>query len=193
MKGKTLETKRLLLRPYRLTDASAYTAVISQPEIQRSTCGLPEHPTNRTTRAWFRTLHKAALQWEHFEFGVFLKENGQYIGNVGLINLDMQHLHGDISYFIDARWQNHGYAAEAAEKMLSFGFEMLGLEKIKGICFADNAPSERVMQKLGMRPEGLLRAEMKKGSVFRDIKLLSMLREEYFTIRKGGKLPGFPQ
>lgn len=189
MKWNYLETPRLFLRPYRRSDAPAYTAVISQPEIQRSTCGLPEVPTNRSSRAWFRTLHRAADLWQHIEYGVFLKESGQYIGNVGLINLDMQHLHGDISYFIDARCQNCGYAAEAAEKMLFVGFELMGLEKIKGICFTDNAPSERVMQKLGMKPEGILRHEFKKGSVYRDVKLLSLLREEYFTIRKSGN-PG---
>ena len=116
-----------------------------------------------------------------FEYAVFLKENEYYIGNVGLINVSEAHNHADISYYIDKDYMNRGYATEAAEAMVKFGFEELGLHKISGVCMSCNSASRRVMEKLGMKYEGTLRDDMLKNGKFLDLDHLSLLRDEYFT------------
>ncbi|HMJ78153.1 MAG TPA: GNAT family protein, partial [Iamia sp.] len=55
--------------------------------------------------------------------------------------------------------QGHGYATEAAAEMLRIGFGELGLRRIVASCFADNTPSWRLMERLGMRRELASKAE----------------------------------
>ena len=121
---------------------------------------------------------------EGYEFGMFLKDSGEYIGNVGLINVSMIHNHADITYYTDEKYRNMGYTSEAGHEMLRFGFECLGFEKISGLCMTVNPSSRRVMEKLGMKYEGVMRDELLKNGRYFDIERHSILRNEYFTNSK---------
>ena len=75
--------------------------------------------------------------------------------------------------------QHHGYATEAAHSVLAFGFQHLGLNRICAYHLVRNLASGRVLAKIGMRQEGLLRQGVKKGEVFEDVVLMAVLREEW--------------
>jgi RimJ/RimL family protein N-acetyltransferase len=63
----------------------------------------------------------------------------------------------DIGYeFAPAYW-GQGYATEAAQAIMAFGFTELKVHRIWSWCIAENVGSARVMEKLGMRQEGRLR------------------------------------
>ena len=119
-----------------------------------------------------------------FEYAVILRATGEYIGNVGIINIDRNHLHGDISYYIDSRYTNLGIATEASQAMLSYGFNDLGFHKIIGVCMSVNGASRRIMEKLGMKYEGTLREDLYKDGIYYDLDRLSILKDEYYTICK---------
>ena len=68
--------------------------------------------------------------------------------------------------------------------MLDYGFYDLGFHKINGVCMSINAASRRVMEKLGMKYEGTLRQDLYKDGIFYDLDRLSILKDEYYTIRK---------
>ena len=85
---------------------------------------------------------------------------------------------------IDKDYMNMGFATEASAKMIEYGFSELGFKKINGMCMSINSPSRRVMEKLGMTYEGTLRKDLYKDGAFYDLDRLSILREEYYTIRK---------
>lgn len=65
-------------------------------------------------------------------------------------------------------WQN-GFATEAAIAMVGYGFDVLGIHKIAARHLAINPQSGRIMQKLGMTREALLRDEICKDGVFHDV------------------------
>ncbi len=99
---------------------------------------------------------------------IVLKENGGFIGCVGLVPcLDV---YGQLPYFggqqncpatpevgllwiIDPAHQNKGYAAEAAQRLIDFTFESVRLHRLIATTEYDNLASQAVMRKLGMAVE----------------------------------------
>ncbi|HEV7721048.1 MAG TPA: GNAT family protein [Iamia sp.] len=68
-------------------------------------------------------------------------------------------VHAEIGWSFDPAFQGHGYATEAAAELLRICFDELGLRRVTASCFADNTPSWRLMERLGMRRELASKAE----------------------------------
>lgn len=71
----------------------------------------------------------------------------------------------EIGWAFDPAQQGQGYASEAVRELLRLCFEVLGVRRVVALAFADNAPSLRVMERLGMRREAL----MVKESLHREL------------------------
>jgi len=104
------------------------------------------------------------LQWQQekprtkFQFGITLRDNEErLIGNCGIRKASVDSWEADIGYEIDPNHWGKGYGTETAQALLAFGFRELALHRIWAHCIADNAPSARVLEKVGMRWEGQLR------------------------------------
>ena len=86
---------------------------------------------------------------------------------------------GDIGYEFSPDYWRQGYATEAASEIIRFGFEELELHRIWSWCIAENNGSWRVMEKLGMQREGLLREnEYFKGRWW-DTLMYAILEDEW--------------
>ena len=68
---------------------------------------------------------------------------------------------------------------EAVRAMISFGFDIKGLNRIQAMCEIPNVGSARVMEKCGMLYEGTLRQYMVQNDSFRDMKMYAILREDW--------------
>lgn len=176
-----LSTERLIIREYKKSDLDDYINITSQPEIYKTTYGIPKEYTKKYGKKYFRLIKENIRNMCAFEYGMFLKSNGRYLGNIGLINISLQHKHSDISYYIDKDFRNMGFTTEAAREMLGWAFGFMDFEKVTGICMSINPASRRVMEKIGMKYEGTLRNELLKDGVYYDLDRLSILKEEFFT------------
>lgn len=174
-------THRLMIREYHLSDVNEYMRVTSQPQIYVTTAGIPKNYTRSYARASIKYMIKNRKEFSALEYGIFLKASGQYIGNVGLINIHTLYNRADISYYIDHSFWGMGLATEAAREMLKLGFEEYGFNRIGGICMTCNPASRKVMEKIGMKYEGCDRQAMLKDGIYYDLDRLSILAEEYFT------------
>jgi RimJ/RimL family protein N-acetyltransferase len=102
------------------------------------------------------------LHWQEerprrkFQLAITLRSNGQFIGNCGIRGTPHKSWEAEIGYELDSRYWGQGYATEAAQALLTFGFNELHLHRIWAYCIADNVGSARVLQKIGMRFEGRL-------------------------------------
>lgn len=179
---KKFLTERLLIREYRKDDLDGFLRVVRQPEIVRTTYGIPKHYSRARGQWWLRTIKENKRNNSSYEFAVFLRDTKYYIGNVGLINVSFEHNRADISYYIDRDYMNRGYATEAALEMLKYGFEHYGFNKIQGLCMSVNPASRRVMEKIGMSYEGTLRQDLFKDGIYYDIDRLSVLKSEYYSL-----------
>jgi RimJ/RimL family protein N-acetyltransferase len=95
-----------------------------------------------------------------------------------------EHKRAELGYWIGVPYWNHGYASEAARRVVNWGFQYLGLNRIYAQHFADNPASGRVMQKIGMQYEGTLRQPFIRLGEARDSVCYGILKDEWETMQK---------
>ena len=175
MSAPTLETERLILRQFELTDAPAVQRLAGDREVALNTLSIPHPYPDGAAEEWIRThVADAGL----VNFAIVRRSDSALIGSIGLI-LKREHDKAEIGYWIGKPYWNHGYASEAADRVIEYGFAELGLEKIYAAHFSRNDASGRVMQKNGMVHEGRLRRDMKKWDEYVDVEMYSILRDEW--------------
>jgi len=93
------------------------------------------------------------------DFGaVTLKDNKKLIGHVSFIQTEPKYLlTWEIGFIFNPAFRNKGYASEAARAIITHAFTKLGAHRIVGHCTPENIPSWKVLEKCGMKREGLLR------------------------------------
>jgi [ribosomal protein S5]-alanine N-acetyltransferase len=173
-----LETPRLLLRKVRLSDAADIFAFASDPAVARYTT-WPPHPTVVATEAFVRELLQRYAQGLVAPWGIVHRDDGRMIGSCGFAYVMAWHGRAEIAYALSPAYWGRGLMPEALRAVLAFGFETLQLNRIEARCEVENHASERVMQKVGMQFEGVLRQHAQVMGQYRDLKLYSMLRQEW--------------
>lgn len=152
-----ITTNRLLLREFEEGDWQAVLTYQSDPMYLRY------NPWTYRTEEDVREFVQVFVAWQEeqprrkFQFAITLKAEEQLIGNCGIRIKRPEAQEADIGYELDSRYWGHGYATEAAQAILTFGFRELRLHRIWAHCIAENVASARVLEKIGMRQEGHLR------------------------------------
>jgi [ribosomal protein S5]-alanine N-acetyltransferase len=173
-----LETERLILRAVEEDDAPDLFPIMNDPEVTENLLLPHPYPEERVTQ-WIISGREALQRAERYEIAVVPKDTGRAIGVCSLYRVSWEHMSAELVYWIGKEYWGKGYITEAARRMLEFGFKELGLERICVGCFARNTASERVIEKLGFKPEGLARGEFKKGDQRFDALHFGMLREDF--------------
>lgn len=172
------ETARTIIRPHQLSDADAAYEVLRHPLVYRTTYAIPKDFPRARVNWWISFQQSARKNKTGFEFGVFEKSTGRYLGSCGIINVRRDLQSGVITYFIHPDFWGRGFATEAGACMLSFAFQSLSLMRVSGTCMSMNPASRRVMEKLGFFYEGTARCELMKDGVFIDVDHLALLRTD---------------
>jgi RimJ/RimL family protein N-acetyltransferase len=175
----TLETERLLLRPLRAEDAPAIAHLAGRREIADTTISIPHPYSAEQARQWIAAQGEVFAKGKFYVFGMELKCGGSLCGTVGLRELDREHSQAELGFWVALEYWGQGYATEAARAVVSFGFRQLGLNRVYAHHMVRNPASGRVLEKIGMRREGLLRQRVRKWGVFEDVVLLAALRGEW--------------
>ena len=89
-----------------------------------------------------------------------------------------QNSHAELGYWIGVPYWDKGYATEAAQAVLRYGFENMQLQRIFAMHFKENVASGNVLRKIGMKHEGCMRQHILKWGKFIDIELFGILRQE---------------
>ncbi len=174
-----LETERLILRPVEEGDAPDLFPLINDPDVAAGLLTMPYPYPEEKLVPWIKTTRAAMSRKERYEMVMVLKETGLPIGACSLNEISWKHLHAEMSYWLGKPYWGQGYMTEAVKRMLAFGFEELGLERIYACCFTDNPASARVLEKAGFGYEGCARHEYKKGDKFVDMLHFGMIREDF--------------
>lgn len=173
-----LETEQLLLRKMRPDDAGEIFAYASDPEVTRY-MRWETHRTIDDSRAYLDLVAGKYEGGGEPDWGIVYKESGRFIGTCGFTEYSPEHSRIELGYVLAKEFWGRGIMPEAVRAMIRFGFEDLGLNRIEARCIAENVASASVMEKAGMSYEGTLRKrEVIKGE-YRDMKLYSILSDEY--------------
>jgi RimJ/RimL family protein N-acetyltransferase len=121
--------------------------------------------------------------------GVELAATGELIGDVLLIWTSAEHRGGEIGYVFHPAYSGHGYATEAAHRLLHVAFDDLGLHRVVARLDADNHRSARLAARLGMRREAhLVQNEWFKGR-WSDELDFALLEHEWQAMHHSGCVP----
>lgn len=145
-----LETKRLILRPWRESDAESLYEYAKDPLVGPA-AGWPVHTSVENSREIIRDVLSAK-----YVYAVTLKEDDRAIGSVGLTagkesNLKLPETEAEIGYWLGVPFWGKGYIPEAVEALMKYGFQELGMKKLWCGYFEGNTKSKRVQEKCGFR------------------------------------------
>jgi len=173
-RNRTLKTPRLLLRPVSLSDAEDMYDYASDEETTYFV--FDRHTSIEKTE---EAIVDYFLTDPFGKFGIELKETGKMIGTIDLRVKDERH-RGIIGYTLNKTYQGNGYMTEAGQTVLAFAFDTLKLDCVAALYDERNKASGRVMERLGMQREGVLRhvGKWKNGEYFSDV-YYSILKSEY--------------
>ena len=174
-----IETDRLIIREFNEGDLKSIHEYASKPEV---TMYLPFGPNNEMdTQLFLKKVIDYQIQNPRcdYEFAVILKQNDSLIGGCGIHVTNIKNKEGSIGYCYDKKFWRNGYASEAADAIINFGFQKLNLHRIFATCCPDNIGSAKVMEKIGMKKEGCLREHKLQRGKWRDSFIYSILEYEY--------------
>jgi RimJ/RimL family protein N-acetyltransferase len=173
-----LHTGRLVLRPFTLADAADVQRLAGAREIADTTLHIPYPYTDGMAEAWISTHEPSFNNGASVTFAIVLQDGNVLCGAIG-ISIDYDNAHAELGYWLGVPYWGQGYGTEAAQALLRYGFQELGLHRIHANHFGRNPASGRVMQKIGMRYEGCLRQHARKWDAFEDIVQYGILRSEW--------------
>ena len=178
MEQPVLQTVRLLLRPFTLSDATDVQRLAGAPEVADTTLNLPHPYEDGMAEQWIDSQPTRFAAGSNFAYAITRRTNGVLLGAIGLMEISARHRRAELGYWLGIPFWNQGYMTEAAA-LIDYGFSALGLHKITAVHFARNPASGRVMQKIGMRQEGIQRQHVCKNGVFEDEVVYGLLADEW--------------
>jgi len=174
----SLETERLFLRKLTIEDLEDIFAYGSDEEVSKyvtwDTHQKIEDSKSFLDFALGRYNDRKVAPW-----GIEYKENQRLVGTIDFVWWKPGHRTAEIGYVLSRDYWGKGIMTEAAKEIIQYGFEQMGLVRIQAKCFEENVPSARVMEKIGMSFEGIMRKEMFVKGKHQDLKLYSILKEDY--------------
>ncbi len=173
---EVIRTARLRLRPWNLGDVDAVFGYARDEEWARYLRMLPS-PYERVHAEGFVARQILLDRTTHPSWAVLLGD--EVMGGVNL-RLDFAHRLGELGYSIARRHWNQGYMTEAARAVMDLAFSTLPeLNRIRAFADVRNRASQRVMEKLGMRAEGILRQNRVERGEPLDEAWFGILRSEW--------------
>ncbi len=174
----TLETERLLLRPFCMSDAPTVQRLAGDYAIAKTTGTIPHPYEDGMAEEWIATHAPNVRTGQSWAWAVMRRADEALLGAMGL-GRDAKNNSAELGYWIGKPYWGNGYGTEAARAVVAHGFAALDLHRIHARHMASNPASGRIMQKIGMVQEGRLReAEVRFGERH-DMVLYAVLRGEY--------------
>jgi [ribosomal protein S5]-alanine N-acetyltransferase len=175
----TLETARLILRPLGIDDAAAIAMRAGDKRVARYLIAVPSpYPVSLAMR-W---IMARVAWWPHgrgVTFAIARRETPRaLIGTVSLRRYARDR-RAELGYWLGAEAWGQGFATEATDVLVDFGFRELGLSRIYAQVIDGNDASCRVLDKLGMMNEGVRRRHIRKGKKLCDVIMYGLLRDEW--------------
>ncbi len=180
---QTIDTERLILRPFRYTDdVDMLTYWISDPKIQ----SLYSEPTYNTKEEVKELLDKYIGSYEkldYYRWAIIEKESNICIGQIAIFLVDNKNHFCEIEYALGSKFHRKGYASEAVKAILDFGFNNVNFHKVQ-VCHKEgNMASQGVIRKCNFTYEGSLRDFFFMDGKYVNRLYYSMLKDEYLKCK----------
>jgi RimJ/RimL family protein N-acetyltransferase len=177
----TIHTQRLALRPFEVSDAQVVQSLAGIGDVALTTQNIPHPYEDGMAEAWIAS-HRPDWDEGKLLTLAITEDSEGVVGAMG-IRINSVHRRGEIGYWVGLPFWNRGYATESARAFLEFGFGELALNRIQARHMTRNPSSGRVLEKLGMKMEGVQRQHVLARGRFEDVAMYAILRSEYHIDR----------
>lgn len=175
-----IETQRMILRRFNIEDADdMYSNWASDPQVTRYLT-WPVHASVEVTRSLLTDWVTRYKDGGYFNWVIEYKETGKVIGNISVVKLNESIEAADMGYCMSRAYWGKGLMPEALTAVIKYLFEVVGLNRVAPCHDVKNPKSGRVMDKAGMRQEGILRAAGKNNFGICDEVWHAIIREDRF-------------
>ena len=178
-----ISSERLVMRDYADEDFPLFKSVYTDAEIMKYAY-VDVYQSEEAIRSYFKKVIQDSKRIDNrdaYEFAVIEKQSGKYIGSAD-VDVQMKNRYGgfgEIGYFLLKAFWGKGYATEIAAGLIGYCFEELMFHKVCASCHSLNKQSEKVMIKIGMTKEGILKKQRFKNSQWHDEIRYSILMEDW--------------
>lgn len=173
-----LETPRTVLREYSIDDVEDCELYTRDPEVCRYMIWGPNGPGETQAFLEQAVRDRRANERKVYELAIVNRRDGRVAGGVGTRITNVEQREGDLGYVLRRDLWGRGIATEAARALLDFAFDVLGLHRVWATADPENSASIHVLEKLGMRREGIFRRHVFVRGAFRDSAVYGLTEEE---------------
>ena len=171
-----IKTQRLILRKITLKDLPEVYEYTSDPFVPEYLMWYP-HKTQEYTKSYLRYISKLYKKGKFYDWGITF--NDKVIGTVGYSSINLKNNSAEIGYVLNRNFWGKGIASEAVKEIIRFGFTTLNFNRIEAIFLPENNRSRRVLEKCGLKSEGIRRSSLFVKGEYRDVEVFSIIRDEY--------------
>ena len=177
---QTIETERLILRRFRPEDAQAmYDRWASDPEVTRFLT-WPPHADTGVTRQVIESWTAEYDKPDFYQWAITVKAQDDLpVGSISVVFHDDRCRKAEVGYCIGRAWWRQGITSEALAGVIAFLFGEVGMERVEAKHDVNNPNSGRVMEKCGMRKEGVYRRSDWNNQGIVDCCMHAILRDEW--------------
>lgn len=174
-----LTTPRLMLRRMTMRDAQDVFDYSQDKEVARHVLWDAQRSIG-DARAYLRYMQRQYRRNLPSSWGIVLRETGKLIGTIGFMSYSVDHNSAEVGYSLSRDYWNRGLMSEALEACLTYAFDEMQLHRVEAQHELTNPASGRVMEKCGMRREGVLRGRLYNKGRYVDVCLYAILDEDWY-------------
>lgn len=173
-----IESDRLLQRPVQERDLCDLLDVNNDDEVTRF---LPYETWNTIAdaRAWYERIAGLQAEGKARQFVIVEKATGKVIGASVVFNVDEASARAEVGYVLGKAHWGRGLMREALAALLDHAFDHLQMRRLEAFADSRNAPSDRLLRRLGFTREGTLRQRWVIKGETRDSTVYGLLRGEW--------------
>ena len=183
--GRCMYGKQIYLKPLSLKDTDLLFKLMTenQEELSEWYHGLPKKISRGAVILFIKEEQRVSEKGERLDLGVFLIDGNKLIGKISIHSVTYGiEMSAGLSYWIAPEHRKQGYATQAVACMNSFAFEEATLHRLWALVDPENLASLKILDKLGYRNEGTIKAALYIKKKWRDMNQLSLLEEEYDSL-----------
>jgi ribosomal-protein-alanine N-acetyltransferase len=176
---RKIETKRLILRKFKIDDAEdMFRNWASDDEVTKYLT-WPTHSSVEVSKRVVAMWEKENNSPNNYQWCIELKETGEAIGSIGVVNLKEDIDAVEVGYCIGRKFWGQGITSEALEALIHFFFKEMKVNRVEARHDLNNPSSGKVMQKCGLIKEGVKRQGDRNNTGICDVVLYGLVREDY--------------
>lgn len=175
-----IETERLLLRNYSSDDIENLFLLKSEPKVWTYSDKTVVHDLEEVRPIIEAILNNYINNKCGFQ-ALFLKSTKEYVGEAGILSTNSRCNRSVIGYNLLPQYWGYGFATEITKALVSYLFEECDLERIEALAGESNIASRRVLEKSGLKLEGILRNFAYIDNTYINVHYFGMIRGDYFT------------